>query len=180
MRVTPQVSRLISVFRTLSLAALILAVRPAMGQELQRAPQRERTAADLGQLTRQSALIVHGAVSSREVKWVGRVLYTFYTLSVWETLQGDARSNVVVAVPGGTLGNVQLSVPDAPRIADGDEVVVFGERFQNQSAFAPVGRFDGLITTRQGPDDTKFAVPGIGKPERLDEFLKRVRSLTER
>jgi hypothetical protein len=108
------------------------------------------------------------------------VIYTFYNLSVWETLQGRASSGVVMAVPGGVLGNVQLAVPEAPKISDGDEVVLFGKEFQGQSTFTPVGRFDGLITTREGPGGVKFAVSGSAEAERLDEFLKKVRSLSRR
>jgi hypothetical protein len=95
-------------------------------------------------------------------------------------MQGRALNNVVVAVPGGALGNVQLAVPQAPRVSDGDEVVVFGKTFEGQSTFTPVGRFEGLIATREGPGGVKFAVATAGKPERLDEFLKKVRSLSRR
>ena len=62
----------------------LLAVSPALGQDLSpgsRPQGFERAAFDLDRFAEQSDVIVRGIVSSKEPKWVGRVLYTHSLLS---------------------------------------------------------------------------------------------------
>ena len=141
------------------------------------APQGiERVPFNLDRFAQQSDVIVHGVVSSEEARWVDRALYTHYRLVVRETIQGDARSSITVAVLGGSLGNIALRIPDAPNLRVGDEVVFFGQTFEGQPSFKPIGLGAGLVHVAPGTDGQSRFVTPRGKPEGLDAFLDAVRS----
>lgn len=161
--------------------ALLLGSAPgSLAQELDtpafgRALEGDRTV-DVGVLTQRAHAIARGIVSKGQVKWVGRVIYTEYDLNVQETLKGPARNHLTVAVQGGMIGNVELVLPGRPLLADGDEIVFFGERFDGGASFTPVGTFDGIVAVSQGRGKGATVAPR-GKPEDLDAFLDEVRGL---
>jgi hypothetical protein len=131
---------------------------------------------DVDALTQRAHAIARGIVSKGQVKWIGRTIYTEYDLNVQETLKGPARNHLTVALQGGTIGNVELVIPGRPQLADGDEIVFFGERFDSGSSFTPVGTFDGIVAVSHGRGKgTTVALRG--KPEDLDAFLDEVRGL---
>jgi len=107
---------------------------------------------------------------------VERALYTHYQLVVQETIQGDARSSLTMVVLGGTLGNIGLAVPGAPNLKVGDEVIFFGQAFEGQPSFKPVGLGAGVVLVTQGSGGGAATVAPRGKPEGLDDFLDEVRS----
>ena len=129
---------------------------------------------DVPQLTRRADLVVHGFVTTTTTAWIGRVLYTLYDVSVQETLKGAPRTRVVVAVAGGARGNVRLTVPGAPDVQAGEQLVVFVTTLQGPT-FTPVGTFDGLVRVRQGNGGSSPTVSPRGRPESLDAFLEEVR-----
>jgi hypothetical protein len=137
----------------------------------------ERGPVDLEQLFQRAELAGHGFVTAKRAAWVGRVIYTLYDLSVQETLKGAPRISVVVAVPGGALGNVRLMVPGAPDLQIGEQVVFFTTTLQG-TTFTPVGTFDGIVPVRRGgPAGAGLTVSPRGAPESLDAFLEEVRRL---
>ena len=158
----------------------LLAVSPAFGQDLSpgsRPRGFERAAFDLDRFAAQSDVIVRGIVSSKEPKWVGRVIYTHYDLVVQETIHGQAQSSLTVAVLGGAVGNIQLAVPDAPNLNVGDEIVFFGQSFEGQPSFKPVGLGAGVVSVTPGFGSSGVStVSPRGKPESLGDFLEEVRS----
>ena len=130
---------------------------------------------DVAQLTQRADLVVHGFVTTRTTAWIGRVIYTLYDVSVQETLKGTPRISVVIAVPGGARGNVRLSVPGAPDLQNGEQLVVFATPLQGTTV-TPLGTFDGLIRVHQGNGGSGASVSPRGKPESLDAFLEEVRA----
>ncbi len=157
----------------------LLAVSPAFGQDLSPASQPrgfERAAFDLDRFAEQSDVIVRGIVSSKEPKWVGRAIYTYYDLVVQETIQGQAQGAITVAVLGGAIGNIGLAVPGAPKLQVGDEIVFFGQSFEGQPSFKPVGLGAGVVLVTPGSSGSAATVAPRGEPESLDDFLDEVRS----
>ncbi len=128
---------------------------------------------DVAELTRRADLAVHGLVTGRTTTWVGRVIYTLYDVSVLETLKGAPRTSVSVAVVGGARGNVRLTVPGAPDLQNGEQVVIFARTLQG-ATFTPIGTFDGVVRVRQG--NGVATVAPRGRPEPLDAFLQEVRA----
>ena len=130
---------------------------------------------DVPQLTRRADLVVHGFVTTATTAWIGRTIYTLYDVSVQETLKGAPRNRVVVAVAGGARGNVRLTVPGAPDVQPGEQLVVFATPLQG-TTFTPVATFDGIVRVRQGNGGSSPTVSPRGKPESLDAFLDEVRT----
>lgn len=97
---------------------------------------------------------------------------------VQETVQGQAQSTVTVAVLGGVVGNIGLAVPNAPNLSVGDEIVFFGQSFEGQTSFKPVGFGAGVVSVNPGSrgGGGPPTVKPRGRPEKLDEFLEEVRS----
>jgi hypothetical protein len=141
----------------------------------------ERGPIDLAQLTQRAELIVRGVVAGKGARWIGRVIYTQYDVVVQETLKGEARTRVLVAVVGGAMGNVALSVPGAPHLAIGEQLVLFGETLDSRAAtFRPVATFDGIVQIRAGNGRSGASVAPRGRPEELEAFLQEVRTLGRR
>ena len=72
-------------------AALLMPGATGIAQDLGRGRGRfiERGPADVARLTQRADLIVHGFVTSKEARWIGRVIYTHYDVVVQETLKGS-------------------------------------------------------------------------------------------
>ena len=139
----------------------------------------EAGSVDVAQLVQRAGLIVHGTVASKEPRWIGRAIYTHYELQVRETLKGPVRGSVLAAVPGGAIGNVQLTVPGAPELSVGDQLVFFGLPLNAAGVFIPVGTFDGIVPVRQPQGNSAPTVSPRGKPENLAAFLEDVRVLSK-
>jgi hypothetical protein len=131
---------------------------------------------DVAQLTNRAGLVVHGFVTAKRTAWIGRVVYTVYDLAVQETLKGAPRNSLVLAVPGGAQGNVRLTVPGAPALQAGEQLVVFAIPLQG-ATFTPVGTSDGVVRVRPADGGAGATVAPRGKPESLDAFLDEVRTL---
>ena len=130
---------------------------------------------DVAQLTQRATLVVHGFVTNKTTTWIGRVIYTLYDVSVQETLKGVPRTSVVIAVAGGARGNVRLTVPGAPDLQNGEQLVVFAAPLQG-ATFTPIGTVDGVVPIRQGNGRSGATVAPRGRPESLDAFLQEVRA----
>ena len=133
----------------------------------------ERGPVDVAELTQRADLIVHGFVTAKSTAWVGRVIYTLYDVSVQETLKGGPRNRVVIAVVGGARGNVRLTIPGAPVLEVGEQLVTFATALQG-TTFTPVGTLDGLVRVNQGIGAGAMVAPR-GRPETLDAFLDEIR-----
>jgi hypothetical protein len=140
----------------------------------------ERGHVDVTELTQRADLIVRGSVTSKEARWIGRVIYTHYDVVVQETLKGQPRTSVLVAVVGGAMGNVALSVPGTPDLAIGEQLVFFGVPRDDRVTFTPVATVDGIVPIRAGNRGSAASVAPRGKPEALEAFLQEVRTLSRR
>lgn len=133
---------------------------------------------DVAQLAQRATLIIHGVVASEAPTWIGRVIYTQYEVLVQETLKGAPRNSVLVAVVGGGLGNVLLTVPGAPDLQMGDQLILFAVPLEGESSFTPVGTFSGIVRIRAGGSNSQATVAPRGNPEALEAFLQEIRTLS--
>jgi hypothetical protein len=154
--------------------ASLLGISGSFAQDLRgNARHIEGGPINVADLTGRADVIVHGFVTTKSTAWIGRVIYTLYNVSVQETLKGAPRTSVVVAVAGGARGNVRLTVPGAPNLEIGDQIVTFATTLQGTTV-TPIGRFDGLVRVQQGNGAGATVAPR-GKPESLDAFLDEIR-----
>jgi hypothetical protein len=86
-----------------------------------------RGPADVESLTAASDAVVHGKVLSASSHWgkAGGQIFTAVTLKAIETWKGDARDEITVVVPGGSVGDLSQTVSGAAEFSAGEEVVVF-------------------------------------------------------
>jgi hypothetical protein len=180
--ITSDVMRLPLIVASLVCVSLTMSSASAPAQDLGRGRSQLIEGGgpvDVEQLVQRAGLIVHGSVVSREPRWIGRVIYTHYELLVQETLKGLARGTVVAAVVGGAIGNVQLTVPGAPELSIGDQLVFFGVPLGAGGVFTPVGMFDGVVPIRRPGANSVPTVSPRGAPETLATFLEEVRALSK-
>jgi len=178
MSVKPPIAALVGAL----VASLLLPGASGFAQDLGRGRGRsiERAPVDVERLVQRANLIVHGVVAKKGPRWIGRVIYTQYEVTVQETLKGAARQTVVVAVPGGSMGNVELKVPGAPSLQPGEQLIFFGEPLAGTASFAPVGTFEGIMPVRPGRGNAPSTVSPYDTPQALPAFLEQVRALNGR
>jgi len=86
---------------------------------------------DLEQLSKGSEKIVIGKVIYTESSYLeaGKAIYTFVTIEVDEVIKGDVvAGQIVLRVPGGSVGDETMEVSHAPSFMIGEEVLVFVAR----------------------------------------------------
>jgi hypothetical protein len=154
--------------------------------------------ADFETVVNESTAIVHGRVVEVRSVLTGprRMIESFVTVTVIESLKGAAVSNLVFRVPNGQVGRYRRVLVGAPEFAVGDEVVLFleGKAPAIPSVF---GLSQGVY--RIGRDRASRAVvtpPPVmargvgaervvrGDPARtalpVDDFTRQVRAVLER
>ena len=86
-------------------------------------------AAEIEELVRQADRVVVGTTGVSVSRWDGssRIIITETTVHVSRVVKGPATAQVVVSTPGGMLpeNNVAMIVPDMPRFARNEDVVLF-------------------------------------------------------
>lgn len=82
---------------------------------------------DFAELVNEAAAIVHGRVSSTRAEWAdGRAhVDTLVSIDVEQYLKGNLGSALEIRVPGGELGRYRDIVVGAPKLAVGDDVILF-------------------------------------------------------
>jgi hypothetical protein len=82
---------------------------------------------DFVDLVKGSAAIVHGRVTATHADWAdGRGhVDTFVTIQVEKYLKGDLGQAPEIRIPGGELGRYRDIVVGAPKLAVGDDVILF-------------------------------------------------------
>lgn len=85
--------------------------------------------ADFETVVSESTSIVHGRVVEVRSVLTGprRVIESFVTVAVIESLKGTSSTSVMFRVPNGQVGRYRRVVVGAPEFAVGDEVVLFLE-----------------------------------------------------
>jgi hypothetical protein len=175
-----------------------LAVLPWLGLLWQAVPVAAMVyvAVDLPTLVADAGAVAVGRVAVVSPRWTEgrRAIETLVTVDVREYLKGDFGRDVTVAVPGGRIGPYLSVMPGAPRLAEGDEVVIFiaggGSELPHLVA---LGQGVFRIVTDQA-SGARFVVPDLpsaasvagttmvrGDPARrplpMDRFSAQVRAL---
>jgi len=105
---------------------------------------------DLPTLKKMSESVVHAKVVDMKSAWndEGTAIFTWVTLDVKGRLHGTAADQIVVRVPGGTVGDFTSEMSGAPRFVVGDEVVTFIARWHDGVAMV-AGYAEGLSKVKR-------------------------------
>ncbi len=119
-----------------------------------------------------------------------RTIYTITTLRVLDPVKGEARE-ITLRLPGGTVNDTTLTVPDFPVFHDGDDKIIFLTGRDSAGYPWPVGMGQGIYTVfkdasltkvalRPGLNPSPLAKPAAGEPAPeavpLNDFLNLVRA----
>jgi hypothetical protein len=88
---------------------------------------------DIPTLKNMSESVVHAKVLDVRSAWndEGSAIFTFVTLEVKGRLHGEADDQLVVRVPGGTVGDFTSEMEGAPQFHKGDQIVAFIARWHD-------------------------------------------------
>lgn len=118
--------------------AIALLVSARWGTEAVQAPPQDMlptpdttlaVALSVEDMVNQSDVIAIGNCVETKSLWVDRTLVTLATVSISESIKGEAAQNIVVELPGGIDVNAKVPIamtyPGAPRITPGEDVFLF-------------------------------------------------------
>lgn len=82
---------------------------------------------EFGEMVRGSQLVVHGRVANVQSRQTGdrRSIDTVVTVAVATAFKGQPGAEVTFRLPGGEVGRYRRVIVGVPRLAAGDEVVLF-------------------------------------------------------
>ena len=119
------------------------------------------------ELVRQADLIFQGKVTAVTSQWSGegaqRIIVSYVTLSVEDSLKGTPGPSYTIRMLGGTVDGQTVAVADAPKFAVGDRDILFVEH--NGSQFIPlVGIMHGRFRVERDSAGAEFIRTNEGKP----------------
>ena len=129
--------------RSRSRSALALGVMLLAGVSLTAASTFLKV--DIPTLKKMSESVVHAGVVDVRSAWndEGSAIFTYVTLEVKGRLHGTTEGQLVVRVPGGTVGDFTSEMEGAPRFRKGDQIVAFIARWHDGVAMV-AGYAQGL------------------------------------
>jgi hypothetical protein len=153
-------------------------------------------AVDLPTLVADARAVAVGHVVVVAPRWTEgrRGIETLVTLEVSEYLKGNLGREVTVAVPGGQIGPYLSVMPGVPRLAEGDDVVLFiADGIGDLPHIVALGQGVYRVVT-DAASGARFVVPELPsgsavagtkvvrgdlarRPAPLDQFRARVRAL---
>ena len=126
----------------------------------------------LEQLVADADLIILGTVDSVQSEQAEGKIFSFATVSVNLKIKGEpeaTQDKVVVRFPGGTVGDVGMKVEDSPDYEQGEEVLLFLQKIENQPGYRTAGSSQG-----------KFLIKNhvvVKETISLDQFLEKIQSI---
>ena len=127
-------------------------------------------------------LIVRGRVDEIKSRQASdrRSMTTVVTITIERQFKGPKVSSVTIEQPGGTLGDVSLSVPGLAEFTSGEDVILFLKRKRGDTLDI-VGGKQGKFTAKTQPGSYNEVVEDFAhRTEALDSFLGRLTTMTQK
>jgi hypothetical protein len=131
---------------------------------------------DIKSLKAQSEAVVHAKVLDLHSYWdpTGSVIFTDVTLDVRGRLHGASGDQIVVRVPGGTVGDFTSVMDGAPQFEMDDEVVTFIARWQDGAPMV-AGYFQGLMKVQRDNQGNAFLRGGVADGMAMSDLARHLR-----
>ncbi len=161
----------LSALLVLCLAAALLA--PAQATTLRRATLQD--------LISSASHIFVGQVVAAESRWVGKKILTSNSIAVSQVIKGAPGQSFTLITQGGRVGAIAQTVPSSPRLAAGQEILIFAGHAgsHNLIVYMNQGLFD--VVTENGrkyvlANAQALGLPGAGEDGRieLDSFVAEI------
>jgi hypothetical protein len=168
--------------------AALVALAPALAYATMEVP------VEFGEMVQGSQLVVYGRVVDVRSQQAGdrRSIETVVTMEVTQALKGQPGETVTFRLPGGEVGRYRRVIVGVPRLASGDDVIVF---LRGAAPALPTvfGLSQGLYRVARAADGRALVAPAVftapaagaervvrGDPARqplaLDAFAREVRA----
>jgi hypothetical protein len=154
----------------------------------------------LAELTAAADKVVVGDVAKVESQWDRdhRNIYTTIEIAVQESWKGTAPANgrILVRQPGGTVGEIEMTVIGMPTFSVGERAVLFLEKASvvgmgqgkrpmrwdqaSKQWFVEPGQADGAVRTDRGGQLRSATRPAGESRESIDSLRAKVRALLEK
>jgi hypothetical protein len=159
--------------RTRSRAALALGVTLLAGVSLTAASTFLKV--DIPTLKRMSESVVQASVVDVRSAWNEERtgIFTYVTLDVKGRLHGNADNQIVVRVPGGTVGDFTTKMDGAPEFQVGDDIVAFIARWQDGIPMI-AGYAAGLSKVNRDRLGNKMLAGGLADGLPMSELSKQL------
>ena len=130
---------------------------------------------DMPTLRGMSEAVVQARVVDVQSAWndEGSMIFTHVTLEVTGRLHGKAANQLVVRVPGGTVGNFTSSMEGAPQFEVGQEVVAFIARWDDGVPMI-AGYAEGVSTVRRDAVGNMILNGGLANGMPISELVKQL------
>jgi len=130
---------------------------------------------DMPTLRGMSEAVVQARVVDVQSAWndEGSMIFTHVTLDVTGRLHGKAADQLVVRVPGGTVGNFTSSMEGAPQFEVGQDVVAFIARWDDGVPMI-AGYAEGLSTVRRDAAGNMILNGGLADGMPVSELAKQL------
>jgi len=113
-------------------------------------------ALSLDEIIESADVIVMGKVTDMRSEWgvrsftKSRIIYTYITISDVDYIKGQGGRELLIYIPGGSVGDVGLGVSDAPFFKLGEEVILFLGAPERDGARSIPELFQGKYTIVNG------------------------------
>ena len=130
---------------------------------------------DIPTLKRMSESVVHAKVVDVRSAWnnEGSAIFTYVTLDVKGRFHGNAADQLVVRVPGGTVGDFTSEMEGAPKFEKGDNVVAFIARWHDGVAMV-AGYAQGLSKVSQDRVGNQVLEGGLADGMPISDFGRQL------
>lgn len=136
------------------------------------------------QLVSEASDIVVGTCTATRSVWVDRNLVTLVTISVSESLKGDAAEEITLMLPGGVDASrpvpVAILYPGVPVLSPSDEIVLFAEEVNGTHHV--VGFSQGMFAIARDSAGLATATRSRGlerQSQRLDTLRQEIEAILE-
>ncbi len=130
---------------------------------------------DIPTLKKMSESVVHARVVDVQSAWnaEGSAIFTYVTLEVKGRLHGSSENQIVVRVPGGTVGDFTSVMEGAPEFQKGDNVVAFIARWRDGVPMV-AGYAQGLSKVNQDGLGNLVLEGGLADGMPMNELAKQL------
>ena len=131
---------------------------------------------DVASLKKQSEAVVHAKVVDVRSYWdpTGSTIFTDVTLDVKGRLHGSSDNQIIVRVPGGTVGDFTVEMEGAPKFDMDDDVVAFIARWYDGVPMV-AGYFQGLMKVQHDKLGNDFLRGGVADGLAMSELARQLR-----
>src|SRR5206468_1184049 len=135
---------------------------------------------DVASLRGKSEAVVHARVTDVRSYWNAEhtMIFTDVTLNVQRNLQGTASREIVLRVPGGTVGDYTVQMEGAPRFQTDDEVVAFIGRWDDGVPMV-AGYFQGVSRVTRDEAGNAILHGGVADGLPMADLARRLNPASE-